>query len=542
MAGSWDRYRGLWCITVFSLSSTIGASLLYGQQTGSIRGVVSDDQGNPLSGALVRAAGVSATSDQTGRYRLAGLAVGQTSVIVKFVGFRPDTLVVAVKGGEEVEATAVLQPFRTSLPELSVVSGRARGDALAINEQKEAPNLLSVVSAEVITSLPNTNVADAVGRLPGVTLERDEGEGKYVQIRGTEPRLSNVTVDGVHVPAPEGGARNVKLDIIPSDLIGTIELSKTLSADLDGDAIGGSVNLVTKRPGDHPSYSIGGLGGYTDLQGGRGLYQVNGTYGQRFGADKRLGLILGGTYDYNGRGIDDIEPGVSTFDACGGAGATAVWCGGEDYRRYQYKRTRLGFAGGLDYRLGAGSNLYIRGLFSEFHNYGYRWLLNASPGSFLTPTQSNPDGTAGTVVQNRAPNERIYNVVAGGTHDLGGVILDYSGSFARSRQDRLNQRTTGFASVFSDIAYKVDFPDGVTPRMLPSNGRNIDDPASYVLDNSTVNNDQTFERDLAATLNIGVPYRAGHGGRFKFGIKVRGGHKENSVADQYYSGDGTTTM
>ena len=63
-----------------------------------------------------------------------------------------------------------------------------------------------MLPAEVITSLPNTNVADAVGRLPSVSLERDEGEGKYVQIRGTDPRLSNLTINGVHVPSPESGA------------------------------------------------------------------------------------------------------------------------------------------------------------------------------------------------------------------------------------------------------------------------------------------------------------------------------------------------
>src|SRR6202030_2893204 len=82
----------------------------------------------------------------------------------------------------------------------------------------------------VINSLPNTNVADAVGRLPSVSLERDEGEGKYVQIRGTEPRLSNVTINGVNVPSPEGVVRNIKLDAVPANLVERIEVFKTLSA------------------------------------------------------------------------------------------------------------------------------------------------------------------------------------------------------------------------------------------------------------------------------------------------------------------------
>ena len=129
---------------------------------------------------------------------------------------------------------------------------RPRGEAEQINRQRTADNIVQVLSAEVITSLPNANIADAVGRLPSVTLERDEGEGKYVQIRGTEPRLSNVTIDGVNVPSPESGVRQIKLDTIASDLVESVEINKTLQANMDGDGIGGSVNLRTKTAASRP--------------------------------------------------------------------------------------------------------------------------------------------------------------------------------------------------------------------------------------------------------------------------------------------------
>src|SRR5260370_1147698 len=96
--------------------------------------------------------------------------------------------------------------------------GSISGEVEAINREMNADNILQVLPAEVITSLPNTNIADAVGRLPSVSLERDEGEGKYVQVRGTEPRLTNLTLDGVHVPSPES-VRQVKLDAIPAHLV-----------------------------------------------------------------------------------------------------------------------------------------------------------------------------------------------------------------------------------------------------------------------------------------------------------------------------------
>src|SRR5207237_9814729 len=143
---------------------------------------------------------------------------------------------------------------------------------------------------------------------PSVTLERDEGEGKYVQIRGLEPRLSNVTVNGVNVPSPESGVRQIKLDVIPADLVESVEINKTLSANQDGDAIGGSVDLVTKTAEERPTLYLNGIGGYTPIVGGRSLSEFDGTIGQRFGASKKLGILFGGSYDWNGRGIDDLEP------------------------------------------------------------------------------------------------------------------------------------------------------------------------------------------------------------------------------------------
>ena len=105
----------------------------------------------------------------------------------------------------------------------------------------------------MITSLPNANPADAIGRTSGVSLHRDAGEGAYVQIRGTEPRLANVTIDGINVASPEGTVRQVRLDVIPADLVESIEIRKTLSATQDADGIGGTVNLRTKSAGNRPT-------------------------------------------------------------------------------------------------------------------------------------------------------------------------------------------------------------------------------------------------------------------------------------------------
>ena len=228
---------------------------------------------------------------------------------------------ISVQAGQIARADATLQLPRVK-EEVTVRAERPRGEAAALNEQRTADNIVQILPAEVITSLTNTNIADAVGRLPSVSLERDEGEGKYVQIRGTDPLLSNLTINGIHVPSPESGARNVKLDIIPSDLVGSIEVNKTLSANQEGDAIGGSVNLVTKVPGDKPYVSLNAMGGYTNIVGGRGLDQFAGTVGSRLGSDRKWGVLAGGSYDWNGRGIDDLEPGPDVVDL--GQGQTSA--------------------------------------------------------------------------------------------------------------------------------------------------------------------------------------------------------------------------
>lgn len=201
-----------------------------------------------------------------------------------------------------------------------------------------------------------TNVADAVGRLPGVTLERDEGEGKYVQIRGTEPRLANLTIDGVEVPSPEGGVRQVKLDTIPADLVQSVQINKTLAPNINGDAIGGSVNLVTKKAGDQPTLSLYGLRGFTPIANTRSLYELGGTGGMRLGAQKRLGVMVSGSYDYNARGIDDIEPGaLATIPANPGTGPWTYDISNVAFRQYLYDRKRYGFGGSFDYRLSENS-------------------------------------------------------------------------------------------------------------------------------------------------------------------------------------------
>src|SRR5260370_29914360 len=239
---------------------------------GVISGRVIDSAGAVLQGARVdlQPQRMSAVTNSQGEFTISDLPPGEYTVSVHYVGFSSFSTKVTVTAGQTARADASLK-VATKNEEVIVYAERAHGEAEAINRQRESDNILQVLPVEVITSLPNTNIADALGRLPSVTLERDECEGKYVQIRGLEPRLNNVTIDGVKVPSPESSVRQIKLDIIPANLVDSVEISKTLSANQDGDAIGGSVNLVTKTHQQRPPICLNGIGGYTPIVGGRSL-------------------------------------------------------------------------------------------------------------------------------------------------------------------------------------------------------------------------------------------------------------------------------
>jgi len=567
------------------LMSTFVFTLLYAtaataqERKGTITGRVLDASRAVLPGARVELSptGQTTASNGQGEFTFSGVTPGHYTLAVSAVGFAPfSTNDVTVNAGGVANVEAVLQvEGKTEVVE--VRAERQHGEVEALNRERTADNILQVLPSEVITSLPNTNIADAVGRLPSVSLERDEGEGKYVQIRGTEPRLSNVTVDGVHLASPEN-VRNVKLDAIPADLVDAVELSKTLSANQEGDAIGGSVNLVTKSASSKPYISLQGMGGYTPIAGGRSLYQTSATLGQRF-FGKKLGIMVGGSWDWNARGIDDMEPGVGVnpiSPLLGGApngvggiptpnGAFVSGANTEDLREYWFDRTRFGFGGTLDYKLGDWSTAYVRGLFSQFKDDGQDWIYSPTVGTFATATTTNPDGSMSFAHVTRKPAQRLFSTTAGAHHTFGQTLLNYELSFGQAR----------FTGFFPSAHFNgIPNPDGVSPGLAPvldpntgailqpgitfgfdasnpftpkfpvlTKGLNIFDPNLYALAGFSRGDEHTFERDVTGDISLARNYHAGsHFSTFEIGAKVRDGHKSTLNVRQDFSANQTFLM
>jgi TonB-dependent receptor len=519
------------------------------ERRGTITGRVMDASQGVLQGARVelQPGGITAVSDGHGEFTITNVSAGKYTLTVSYVGFDPFSSELNVTGETSQHVEATLQVGKLS--EMVTVSGeRQRGEVEAINIERTADNIIQVLPNEVITSLPNTNIADAVGRLPSVSLERDEGEGKYIQIRGTEPRLSNVTIDGIHVPSPEG-VRNVKLDVIPADLVDMVEINKTLSANQDADAIGGSVNLVTKSAGDKPYVSLLGMGGYTPISDGRHQYQFAGTAGQRFGTSKKFGLLFGGSYDYNARGIDDIEPAYAPPPLVPNT---------MDLRLYNYDRTRYGFGGEADYKIGDMSSVYLRGLYSKFKDYGEQWAYTPGINVFVSgPTDTNntcgitttgdAQGCGGSGLQdvNRRPGQTIFSVQSGARHAMRTTLIAYEVALSQAHY------TGGFPRMGFDgpgasdnsVAFGVDTKNPFTPKFQVLNGVNLYDPALYSLGFGFTENNSIFERDVVGDISLNKQYSVGsHYSSFEVGVKGWDAQKTQRYDREFYNAAGGQPM
>jgi TonB-dependent receptor len=525
---------------------------------GSVAGHVTDSSGGSLQGAEIelQPTGRIVASNQQGTYFLNNLSPSTYTITVTYVGFSLFTKVVNVVAGH-VATVDVKMEVNSQRDSIVVTAERVSGEAEAINREKTADNILQVLPNEVFTSLPNANVADAVGRLPSVTLERDEGEGKYIQVRSLEPRLTNATIDGVNVPSPEPGVRQIKFDAMPADLLESVEVNKTLQANMDGDGIGGSVNLVTKTASERPTIALAGGGGTTPILGGRSLMQTSGTVGLRFGEKKKFGLLGGGSYDWNGRGINDIEP-VPDANTIGDS--SQRYFDTQDMRDYRYKRGRWGFTGAADYTLGEGSNVYAKFLYSDFHDYGDKWvytLTDNTTGILLYNANGCPTNDSGVTVSpcggvpafnvsNRVPIFTIGSLLVGGRHVFSSTWATWDVSVSRSQ--KIHSGGDDGADFATNATYNNLYPNGSSCQFSPTGTTKLYipkwtsscfteayAPTNYDLTDINTSVGKSPQLNLQFTGAIGKRYHLGsHLSTIEIGGKFRNAHKfDNSYTPTY---------
>ncbi|MEP6730681.1 MAG: TonB-dependent receptor [bacterium] len=522
------------------------AQIARAQQDGIIRGTVADSAGVGIASAIVRVSGanVGTYSGSRGEYRIEHVPAGVYTVAVRRSGYAPDSFHVTVRAGETVTHDVMLRNAAQGLERLIISASPRLNETKeqALEKQRNADNIVSVLSGDVIRALPNANAAEAAARIPGVSTERDEGEGKFVQIRGTEPRLSNVTVNGVHIPGTQSGSRIAKLDDVPTDILAAIEVSKTLTADQDADAIGGSVNLVTKTPEGAPrGYVAAQFGQSTLLSRQQG--QGSAMWGGRFGEQRKLGFLVGGTYDHNNRGINDIELAWDTN--AGGTPIPVEW----DQRDYLYDRTRWGANGALDYRFDDGSSMFLRGAWTKFQNFGVVYKYDVAAGGDSTEASSGATGigTGADLTRNtsnRTPTEGLFSLNGGGKKMFGGVEVNYGLNYSGTRSTSSDANSSAFT--YSGIAYRYDGSNHDFPTykyLTAADQTAAETPSNYTFSSASIGAGKTTADELGGQLDALMHYQlGGSAAQLKIGGKYRDESRDNVNLNRSFTSAGAVNL
>jgi TonB-dependent receptor len=493
--------KGVVLRTLRSLIFVGGTLLPLQAQTGNIAGTITESSRQTLlsnAGVAVEGQGLNTATDDSGRYRLVGVSAGKVKVTVCYLGMEPVTQEVTVTRGATASLDFALSlDVRTSI----TVSGEpiVEGQAKALNDQKNSITLVNVVASDQIGSFPDPNAAEAIQRIPGIVVQRDQGEGRYVLIRGTEPRLSATTINGERLGTTENTSRQIPLDTIPADLLGAIEITKVLTPDMEADSIGGRVNLVTKRAPATRHFATTLASGFNTLVG-NDIKDYNATYGQRL-FDGKLGFIGSGNFYQNNRGSQDIEPAYTNLNLAS-----------LDLRDYVLTRTRSGGVGDVDYRLAPGSEIFVRGLRTEYEDSELRHR-------FRNIVSTN---RLERLLRDRYHDSTQAAISGGGTHALpNSWLLSYRASYSKAKLNTPYRLESTFRQTGVNFAPNVT-PDSINPSNIQANPQN-ENVNAYPFIQNAIQNDKGAERNVSGGFDLAAPKRFGgsNGGLLKFGLKVR---------------------
>ncbi|MFW5759709.1 MAG: TonB-dependent receptor [Cyclobacteriaceae bacterium] len=271
----------------------------------------------PLPGATVQVkeTTIGSPTGLNGNFLISNLKPGKVTLVVRFIGYSEKELQVEVKSGETTKVNIGLSP-NVVMGEEIIITGQALGQTAAINQQISSSTIVNVVSKDKIEELPDQNAAETVGRLPGIAIQRDGGEGQKVVVRGLSPRFNAITINGERIPSTDAADRSVDLSMIAPEQLAGIEVYKALRPDQDGDAIGGSVNFVVKEAPDDWQGTIRTEYGYNSHASEWGQMRANFSLSNRFLEDK-LGVMLTGNFQRANRSSDNLRGGferVGDFD------------------------------------------------------------------------------------------------------------------------------------------------------------------------------------------------------------------------------------
>jgi len=546
-ASSFSKRTGV----VVAILVLIGLCFLPGtswaQQSGQVSGRVTDVETKeylPGANVMLEGTGLGASTDRDGLFKIFNVPTGDYKIVVRYIGYEEGSVSVTVGTGP-VTKNIALNPSVVQLSGIQI-TGLRQGQNKALNIQKSSDNIVNVIAAEQMLRLPDLNAAEILQRIPGISIVRDQGEGRYVQIRGTDARLTSVSVNGERLTAPDPGERFVGMDVVSASQAASIEVVKALTPDMDADAIGGSVNLVTKSgfDSDKPFFNLQAGSGYSDMLG-KPLWQGNFTYGTTIGEDKKLAIAITGNYDYWKRNTWDLETGYNKVTTAGGA-TIPIALVDLDLRDYIVERERINVAANLDFRPNENNQYFLRGMYNNRDDYEYRRNLYVRPskGTF-TSADVITNAKIYRSLKDRLERQNIANFSVGGNHKMNNLRLDYNFGYTLGGTKKADETDPTFV-----MAKKVNLslnranPD--RPQYtVTSSGAAYDqfNTANYKLDGVKWNNDEATDKDYSGAANLKYSYDIGlYPSELKFGGKMHIREKKKAQDRWVYGKDGADLL
>ena len=420
---------------------------------------------------------------------------------------RLSTLALAITASASLSA-------QTQQPEVVEVIGQAAQLEQALDDQRRANTIKSVVHADGIGQLPDDNAAEALQRIPGLSVERDQGEGRFVRVRGLGSDLNSVTINGTLVPAPEDDRRAVAMDVLPSELVQSLSVVKTLTPDMDAHSLGGTIEVESLSAFDHDGlfYSLSADVSH-DENTSKNSPKLSGAFSNRFsvgnGVDN-FGIAAALSWQERDFGSDNVETG-GAWDFDGGNRLEEV-----EQRRYDITRERTGFGLNLDYRPDEHSEVWLRTLYSRYKDDEVRQGLVTE---FADPQLPGELGDAEVTRELKAREEtqEVKSFVFGGKRQIGDWGISAQAGYSEAGEDSpggIGNAAFEGNDDFSNIGY-----NGTRKPRLRS-GADLHDPNNFTLSEvewekqDTTDTEKNIKLDLTRDFYLsGLPSQLAFGGK-----------------------------
>jgi TonB-dependent receptor len=407
----------------------------------------------------------------------------------------------------------------------------------AIQRQRDADGIISVITRDAIGNFPDQNVAESVRRLSGVNVLNDQGEGRFIAVRGLDPSLNSSSVNGVRVPSPEAGTRAVALDVIASELVESIEVVKTLTPDMNADTIGASININTTRAfnAEEPFLSLKGEGSYNDLAE---EWSPKAVVDFIYPVNERFGIAGGLSWLDREFSTDNVEA-----DGWSEADSGIIYADTVEYRDYDVIRERTSGSLSLDFKASDATTLYANLMYSLFEDTESRRALviemDEEPSSGDSSSASFLSGDGEIAVEreqkDRYEAQEIQTYAFGGETRLDNWDFDYSVSYAYAEEhEKDTQDPTLFAAGFEDpgaLGIRWDYADTELPRYEIFEGQaGFFDPATYEIDKVELVDGKAEDEETTLKFDATRHFQLSNGDlSVKFGASLRQRTKEFNV-------------